>query len=58
MSYQREVTQKSDFRTKTMSFKATEKEDQIIKAEVKRRKMKSISEYLAYCCFLHIGEKL
>lgn len=53
MTLERDI--KPDKRIKTISFKVTEKEDKIIKAEVKRRKL-SISKFLAICIFGNIGK--
>lgn len=45
-------------RTKTVSFKVTPTEDAMIKKEVARRKLTSISEFLEIVIFENIGKKL
>jgi hypothetical protein len=47
---------KPDRRVKTISFKVTKKEDEMIKAEVKRLKLTHISDFLAMCVFERIGK--
>lgn len=52
-----ERDKKPDFRTRTMSFKVTPYEEKLIKEEVKKRKMKYLSEFLAFCVFSNVGKQ-